>query len=190
MGKRLTRLVTHRPETARGQKVMAEVEDDVIDGPQLIELAERELLSPLDIRARNLILGASKRVSVVTAVSPRALVDLGYVLFEVVRLVRGMAELYGGRPGSLGMLRLLRDVIAQRDRLLPLQLTLPDGSVLAGEVMRAQPRTIRADRLAAEAGLDTVMDRCVKIEHARLFGGLNWAGVNTKVISAQRPKQG
>jgi hypothetical protein len=33
------------------------------------------------------------------------------------------------------------------------------------------------------------MDRCVKIEHARLFGGLNWAGVNTKVISARRPHQ-
>jgi predicted CoA-binding protein len=42
---------------------------------------------------------------------------------------------------------------------------------------------------ARAAGLDTVMDRCVKIEHARLFGGLNWAGVNTKVISARRPQQ-
>jgi hypothetical protein len=31
------------------------------------------------------------------------------------------------------------------------------------------------------------MDRCVKIEHARLFGGLNWIGVNTKVISSKRP---
>ncbi|HVC11720.1 MAG TPA: CoA-binding protein [Burkholderiales bacterium] len=41
---------------------------------------------------------------------------------------------------------------------------------------------------AAAAGLDTVMDRCVKIEHARLFGGLNWAGVNTRVISAKRPR--
>ena len=40
---------------------------------------------------------------------------------------------------------------------------------------------------AAAAGLDTVMDRCVKIEHGRLFGGLNWVGVNTKVISAKRP---
>ena len=42
---------------------------------------------------------------------------------------------------------------------------------------------------AREAGLDVVMDRCVKIEHGRLFGGLNWAGVNTRVISARRPRQ-
>ncbi len=45
-----------------------------------------------------------------------------------------------------------------------------------------------ADRLAREHGLDSVTDRCVKIEHARLFGGLNWAGVDTKVISAKRPR--
>jgi predicted CoA-binding protein len=43
-----------------------------------------------------------------------------------------------------------------------------------------------ADRLARAAGLDSVMNRCVKIEHARLFGGLHWAGVNTGVISARR----
>ncbi len=42
---------------------------------------------------------------------------------------------------------------------------------------------------ARAAGLATVMDRCVKIEHARLFGGLNWAGVNTRVISSRRPRQ-
>ena len=40
---------------------------------------------------------------------------------------------------------------------------------------------------ARAAGLDVVMDRCVKIEHARLFGGLNWFGVNTKLISSKRP---
>jgi predicted CoA-binding protein len=44
----------------------------------------------------------------------------------------------------------------------------------------------QAAALAAGAGLDVVMDRCVKIEHARLFGGLHWAGVNTGVISARR----
>lgn len=44
-----------------------------------------------------------------------------------------------------------------------------------------------ARRLAEDAGLTVVMDRCVKIEYARLFGGLNYAGVNTRVISAKRP---
>jgi predicted CoA-binding protein len=42
---------------------------------------------------------------------------------------------------------------------------------------------------ARAAGLEVVMDRCVKIEHGRLYGGLNWAGVNTRVISAKRPRQ-
>jgi len=46
---------------------------------------------------------------------------------------------------------------------------------------------LEADAAARAAGLDSVMDRCVKIEHARLFGGLHWAGVNTGVISARRP---
>jgi uncharacterized protein len=46
-----------------------------------------------------------------------------------------------------------------------------------------------AAALARAAGLEVVMDRCVKIEHARLFGGLGWAGVNTGIVSARRPRQ-
>ena len=45
-----------------------------------------------------------------------------------------------------------------------------------------------AARIAAAAGLDVVVNRCVKIEHARILGGLNWAGVNTGVISAKRAR--
>ena len=45
---------------------------------------------------------------------------------------------------------------------------------------------LAADAAARAAGLHSVMNRCVKIEHARLFGGLHWAGVNTGVISARR----
>ncbi len=47
---------------------------------------------------------------------------------------------------------------------------------------------VEAANKAEAAGLEAVMDRCVKIEHGRLFGGLNWCGVNTKVISAKRPQ--
>ena len=43
-------------------------------------------------------------------------------------------------------------------------------------------------RAATAAGMEVIMDRCVKIEHARLFGGLNFVGVNTGVISSKRPK--
>ena len=49
-------------------------------------------------------------------------------------------------------------------------------------------RNVEARDRAEAAGLECVMDRCVKIEHARLFGGLNWVGVNTRVISAKRPR--
>ena len=45
---------------------------------------------------------------------------------------------------------------------------------------------IDAAKIANDAGLEVVMDHCVKIEHARILGGLNWAGVNTGIISARR----
>ena len=53
--------------------------------------------------------------------------------------------------------------------------------------MQLGVRNAEARAKAEAAGLEVVEDRCVKIEHARLFGGLGWAGVNTKVISAKRP---
>mgnify|MGYP000906383475 FL=1 len=47
---------------------------------------------------------------------------------------------------------------------------------------------LEADALARSNGMDSVMNRCVKIEHARLFGGLEWAGVDTGIVSARRPR--
>ncbi|MCV0396661.1 MAG: TIGR01620 family protein [Rhizobiaceae bacterium] len=101
-----------KPETAAGRRVLADLHGEVIDGPDLLRLTETELLAPLDARARTAILNAAKRVSIVTAVSPRALVDVAYVLFESGRLVRRLAEIYGGRPGTLGFFRLARNVLA------------------------------------------------------------------------------
>ena len=78
----------------------------------MIRLAERELMTPLDQEARRLISSAAQRVSIVTAVSPRALVDVLFVFAASLRLIRQLARLYGGRPGALGMIRLMRHVIA------------------------------------------------------------------------------
>lgn len=108
----LTALVSAKPQTAAGRRVLAELKDDVIDGGDLIGIAEAEILAPLDAQAKILILDAAKRVSLVTAVSPRALVDIAYVVFEAGRLIRRLAELYGGRPGTLGFFRLTRSVLA------------------------------------------------------------------------------
>lgn len=109
---RVITMLDSRPETARGRKAIDALEGEIVDGPNLLAFAERELLTTLDREARALTLNAARRVSVVTAVSPRALVDVAYVMFEATRLIRAMAKLYGGRPGTLGMLRLSRDVIA------------------------------------------------------------------------------
>jgi hypothetical protein len=68
---------------------------------------------------------------------------------------------------------------------------IADDAIAIGAKVLWQQLGVRNESAAAKAraaGLDTVMDRCVKIEHGRLFGGLNWVGVNTRVISAKRPR--
>ena len=68
---------------------------------------------------------------------------------------------------------------------------IADDAIAVGAKVLWQQIGVKNEEAAAKAsaaGLDTVMDRCMKIEHGRLFGGLNWVGVNTKVISAKRPR--
>jgi len=101
-------LVHRTPQLAHARATVEGHLDDIIDGADLVRLGERELMAPLDREAVRLIGAASKRVSVVTAVSPRALVDMAFVLITVLGLVRRLALLYGGRPGTLGMIRLMR----------------------------------------------------------------------------------
>lgn len=108
----LSAFVAAKPETAAGRRSLAELRGEIIDGANLVRLAETEILSPLDARAKIMILEAAKRVSLITAVSPRALVDIAYVVFEAGRLIRRLSELYGGRPGTLGFFRLARGVLA------------------------------------------------------------------------------
>ena len=68
---------------------------------------------------------------------------------------------------------------------------IAEDAIAIGAKVLWQQLGVRNEGAAAKAraaGLDAVMDHCVKIEHGRLFGGLNWVGVNTKIISAKRPR--
>ncbi|TWB87484.1 putative membrane protein [Bradyrhizobium macuxiense] len=108
----LLKLAHRTPQLARARSALQSHTDDIIDGADMIRLAERELMTPLDEEARRLVSSAAQRVSVVTAVSPRALFDVLFVFVASLRMIRQLARLYGGRPGALGMIRLLRHVIA------------------------------------------------------------------------------
>lgn len=127
--KQLIQLYGDRPETARGRQVLSAHLTEIIDGRDLVQLAERDLLAPMDLEARRIVMNSAKRVSLVTAVSPRALVDLLAVLFENLRTIRRLSTLYGGRPGTLGFLRLSRQVITH------LALT---GGMAAGDSLASQ----------------------------------------------------
>jgi putative membrane protein len=107
----LVKLAHQNPQLARARAALQNHTDDIIDGADMIKLAERELMTPLDQEARRLVSTAAQRVSVVTAVSPRALIDVLFVLVASLRMIRQLALLYGGRPGTLGMIRLMRHVI-------------------------------------------------------------------------------
>ena len=108
--RRLRRALSGRSDLAWSLARFAEHERDVRDPGDLLALAEREIVVPLDAQARRQILSSAKRVSLVTAMSPVAVIAVGFVLVENLRMLRGLATLYGGRPGLFGGLRLARMV--------------------------------------------------------------------------------
>ena len=108
----LAKMFEARPGTASGRRAILDADDVIMDARDRLYHAETALLGQLDEQALALAVGSARRVSVVTAVAPRALIDIAYVLLENTRLVRAVATTYGLRPGRLGFLRLLRDVLS------------------------------------------------------------------------------
>ena len=129
LAKELIGLYSGRADTARGRSSLSGHLREVMDGRDLLVLAERDLLTPLDLRARQTVMQSAKRVSVVTAVSPRALVDVAFVIWESARLIRQLATLYGGRPGFFGLIHLVRAVV---------QHLVVTGSIAIGESLLQQ----------------------------------------------------
>jgi putative membrane protein len=106
----LCRLYESRAELARPRALVADYVKQIMDGKDLIDLAERNLVAPLDEQVRREIAAAAKRVSIITAVSPRAFLDVIFVAGQAIVLMRRISEIYGGRPGLLGFFKLARAV--------------------------------------------------------------------------------
>jgi putative membrane protein len=107
----LQNLLGHRPDCRWGLARLAEHASDGRDPGDLLRLADREVMAPLDTQARRQILKSAKRVATVTALSPMAWIAMLFVAVENLRMLRTLATLYGGRPGLTGTLRLARLVM-------------------------------------------------------------------------------
>jgi putative membrane protein len=100
-----------RPDLARALAQLAANEGQIFDGGELLRYTERTLMAPLDARARALAAASARRVALITAVSPRALVDIAFVVWESIRLGGAIARLYGARPGFWSSWRLVGAIL-------------------------------------------------------------------------------
>lgn len=108
---KLTGLYAGRDELQWGRARLAERQGDVFDADGLLGLAEAELLMPLDAAAVREVEAAARQVATVTALVPLALADLIAALTANLRMIRRIAEIYGGRSGTLGSWRITRAVL-------------------------------------------------------------------------------
>lgn len=108
----LDRLYAGRADAAWGRANLAQRAPEMVDADALLVLAETSLLAPLDARASAQIIAATRQVATVTAFVPLALADLIATLTANLRMIRQIAEIYGGRSGTLGNWRLTRAVLA------------------------------------------------------------------------------
>jgi putative membrane protein len=104
-------LFSARQELRWGRRRLADHRRGVLNAREVLTLTERELMGPLDRHAKAIIATSVRRVSLITAVSPSAIIDVGFVALENLAMLRRLATLYGGRPGFLGSLRLARLVL-------------------------------------------------------------------------------
>jgi putative membrane protein len=108
----LERFYAGRPDTRWARERLAARAPELVDADAILSLAERELLAPLDAAAAREVEAAARQVALVTAVVPLAFADVAAALGANLRMIRRVAEVYGGRAGTLGGWRLARTVMA------------------------------------------------------------------------------
>lgn len=126
VARRLDHLYAGRPEMRWGRERLGRAEAEAYDATTLLAMAEADLLAPLDTAARAEIEAASRTVAAATALIPLAFVDIMAALAANLRMIRRLAEIYGGRAGAVGGWRLTRSVLTH---------LVATGAVAAGDDM-------------------------------------------------------
>jgi len=103
---KLRRIYADRDDLTWGLAALKDHETDIIDGRDRINLAERDLLQSLDEQAGQIIASTSRKVTLLTAVTPAAILDILFVAAQNMKMLRQLAILYGGRPGTIGTFKL------------------------------------------------------------------------------------
>ena len=122
----LTSLYDHRADMRWPCERLAETAPDQLDAAGLLDVTETTLMPPLDAQATREVEAAARQVALLTAMIPLALVDVLAALLTNLRMIRRVAEIYGGRTGTLGNIRLMRGVITH---------LIATGAVAVGEDM-------------------------------------------------------
>ncbi|TCK99456.1 putative membrane protein [Shimia isoporae] len=121
---RLQRFYRGREDLRWGRDTLSKRREEVLDGDALLALTETELMGPLDKAAQMEVEAAARQVAAVTALVPLALADVIAALTANLRMIRRIAEIYGGRTGALGNWRLFRAVMTH---------LVATGAVAAGD---------------------------------------------------------
>ena len=160
----LLSLYRNRPDLRLGREAVTARRGDVFDADTALHLAEDQLLVPLDAAARAEVEAAARQVATVTALVPLALADVVAALTANLRMIRRIAEIYGGRAGTLGAWRLTRTVITHLvatgmvavgdDMLEPII-----GSGLVGKISRRFGEGVVNGALTARVGV-AAMEVC------------------------------
>lgn len=108
----LKRIYGGRRDLAWALARLKEHDNDVMDPADRVRVAETDLIAPLDETAGNLVAVRARRVTLLTAVTPAAALDILFVAAQNMKMLREVATLYGGRPGIVGTLRLAGMVVA------------------------------------------------------------------------------
>ncbi len=108
----LKHLYRGRADLSWGRARLGDHERDIMNARETLTLCEREMIAPIDAQARTLVASTAKRVSVITAISPAAVLDMAVVAVQNLRMLRRIATLYGARPGMFGLFKLARMVLA------------------------------------------------------------------------------